>query len=543
MNLKVFRLSFATYIIFFSLFNTLPSTSQNLEPIVRKIGKLNISIDPRTEALSAVQLISDYPILSNNTAYAKSMFSFFEKYSNLEACQISRSLYNSNGFSYDAPVDFIFNYSTDLQFSKIHENSDYLIKRAGGIQNLDEFATKLSIFVNTSDFSKFWNSNIKFYNNILDLTVREISDSNLVEKLEEYLNEKQNSYNIVIAPVSSGGYGIRKPGSAGKFDIYSVIAPTDFRDSTPYLSYDNIMGYVWHEFGHSFVNPLTEKYIDRINSNTQLFTPIKDKMTKMAYGIWDFCVNEHIIRAINIRMYELYASESVAKQMMINERQKSFVYVEALVNKLKEFENLRNKSNVSFSEFYPELITVFDSLSKTNYSDLSKPVNFSGPINSIFNFEKIAFVLPSNDSDTSSLHNVQDYASKIYANFKQRAWILLTDTIALQNNLSDYGIIIYGTNESNLYLKSIQASFPFIDKNNFLQNENKSNSKEWRFISCMPNPANPVSGILVYTASSDKLIPGINSLDHGGEDYLFQDITNGKISKGFYKKEMEWGPK
>jgi hypothetical protein len=42
--------------------------SQQLEPIAKTIGKLKITVDPRMELLSAVQVISDYPVINRKVS-------------------------------------------------------------------------------------------------------------------------------------------------------------------------------------------------------------------------------------------------------------------------------------------------------------------------------------------------------------------------------------------------------------------------------------------------------------------------------------------
>ena len=112
-----------------------------------------------------------------------------------------------------------------------------MIGRAGGEKNLKEYGENMKYFAEKSNFAAFWNSKIPFYNQILDLTIADMGDKDLVKVVEEYFNETQDSYNIIISPAFMGGYGVK--------------------------------------------------------DSELLFEPIKNRMSKQAYGSWETCVNEH----------------------------------------------------------------------------------------------------------------------------------------------------------------------------------------------------------------------------------------------------------
>jgi len=80
-------------IIAFLLFNQVLAQKGIIEPIERKVGKLNISIDPRMELLSTVQLLSDYFVVNRNLNYSKEVLDYFKDFSELEAVKITNKLY------------------------------------------------------------------------------------------------------------------------------------------------------------------------------------------------------------------------------------------------------------------------------------------------------------------------------------------------------------------------------------------------------------------------------------------------------------------
>jgi hypothetical protein len=66
-----------------------------------------------------------------------------------------------------------------------------------------------------------------------------------------------------------------------------------------------------------------------------------------------------------------------------------------------------------------------------------------------------------------------------------------------------------------------------------------SAGEDIKFTTTYPNPMNKELPILIYTATRDEGIIGINSLFHGPTDYVLYK-GNDKIVEGNYKKVKTW---
>ena len=332
--------------------------AQTISPIEKKFGKLQISVDPRLELLSVVQVLADYKVTDNEADYAVDIKKFFDKNTSMDAVKLTKKL-SSNDFGFDAPVTFMLLHTQPPEFKQNYPFSEYLEQRAGGIENLQKYEEALAAFAQNTPFREFWNSKKDYYQKIVDYSSAEITNTDLSAILESYYNETRNSYNILIAPAFKGGYGPDLKAPNGGYDIYSCSGATDIMDSIPYLSRISMLKLVWHEFSHSFVNPLTSQYLSEVNRLEYLFDPIKDEMKKHAYKSWRTCVNEHIVRAVNIRLAELNLSPKTAVDRLEYEKEKGFIYIEQIIEKLKEFEKERKEKNITFSEYFPRLLEAF----------------------------------------------------------------------------------------------------------------------------------------------------------------------------------------
>jgi hypothetical protein len=416
--------------------------------------------------------------------------------------------------------------------------SDRLLKRGGGAENLEQYRKSIKQFAEVSNFEYFWNSRVSLYNQILDLTIAEMDEIDLVKILEDYYNETQESYNIILSPPFSGGYGPRIPANNGKYDIYACLTTWYEKDGIPYMAQEDLQNYIWHEWGHSFVNPLTEKYKDRVNVSNKLHEPIAKKQAGQAYPYWYMSVNEHIIRAIHVRLLELHSDSQKAKTMLDNELDMRFIYIEPLIEKLKDFEKQRDEKGITFSEFYPELINLFDSLLNIEYWK-QIDMNFKGPIVKVMKENQQAFIYPTRDSDTESLKIIQDYVAKIFNLLQLRNSLLLADTAALKTDLSDYGIRAYGTIESNLFLKNYAHIFPFKIENETIYADKEYTDPNIRLFFCLPNPYNSETGMLVCTGISNNAYQNSVSIP-SDVDYILLIDSETVLGKGVYKKDGKW---
>ena len=533
-------------LILFGCLNQVLVNSQTIQPIERSIGKLHISIDPRMELLTTVQLLSKYPMIIRALPYSKELLDYFESMSSHAAVLMTDTLEQKNGFSYDAPPSFMLHLSQLHALETKFALTQELILRSGGGDNLEQYRKLLKHFAEISNFETFWNSKIPFYNQILDLTVADIGEMDLVKDLENYFNESHQGYSITISPSFIGGYGHNITDADGNVTIYGCVTTTNLKDNVPYLGGTSLRDLIWHEFGHSFAN-VTDKNFERAASLNKLFEPIKEVMARQAYRTWRTCLNEHVVRAVNVRLFDLHLGSQQSKELLNRELGQHYIYIEPLIEKLKEFETQRDKYNVTFSEFYPELLNMLDSLQKIEYWKQFN-MNFNGPITGTFPERQLAIIYPTCDLDTASLKIAQNQASLIFdfINQQRENLTLIADTTALKTDISEYGIMAFGTIESNLFLKRYASTFPFRIENQMIYAEKEYTDKDIKFITCVPNPLNPEKGMSIFTALSNKALQGMSDIFYKdvfqilSYDYVLFLNSDTVISSGFYKKAEEW---
>lgn len=333
--------------------------SEKIANSVKKSGTCNVSIEPKIELLGVVQYLADDPVILkkdlyvDTQKYSDDISKYFSKYKDEEVIILYKEMMKT-GFTYDAAPNSMLYVDDNLKLLDNISLPESIITKAGGKEKLLKFFKLLADFRKNSKFDEFYISHNEFYNEcVLDVKNR-IDKSGIIDKIQNYYGYKQNSYNFIIQPLSIGGYGVRIPTKDGKYDLYDfMVVPSDDAE---------FFQMVVHEFGHSYVNPLTEKNIDEINKYSNLFSPIKDTMAKQAYGSWEYCVNEHIVRSISYRVLRNTYGTEKSEEYITMDTGRKFIYINAISEKLKEYENNREKYP-TFNDFYPELVQLFKELS------------------------------------------------------------------------------------------------------------------------------------------------------------------------------------
>lgn len=340
-----------------------PPNDQNPFP---QNPSLSIKVDARLELLAVIQHFTDWAAQRHtkfNFQYKNEIDSYFKNFSGHAAVTLSQSLTNS-GFSYDAPPTFVLYHSDPPEFKQLYPYSSYLIQRAGGEEKLKEFADQIRSFASASNFMDFYNSHKQFYTDIENSIKGTIGDTDYVKILENYYGVKKAGYNITPVPLfHSGGYGPQISTADGD-QVFDLCGPQSVVNNKPtFGTKDYLLYIVLHEFSHSFVNPITEKFSSDIAKSASLFLPIKDKMQQQAYGTWQTCVNEHLVRANTARFAVQIRGKSYHDMYLQSEINNGFIYITKLDSLLQIYESKRDVYK-TYEDFYPEFIKLFNTLAQ-----------------------------------------------------------------------------------------------------------------------------------------------------------------------------------
>ncbi|QFZ54231.1 DUF4932 domain-containing protein [Oceanihabitans sp. IOP_32] len=324
---------------------------------IKSIGQkseLKITIDERIETLYSVAFLDNYFLIGkHDNLYKQKLVKQLQPLKQHKAVQLFDSLSKNHHFTYYRTVEWALQHSNFPEFRKINKN-------LGDNQTLlEEFREELIKFNQDSLFQHYW----EVVKPINEQIISQIKKSETIDELpiylEKYYGKKLSSYNLILSPLlHSGGFNSEITDQNGKKEVYALIGPNGEIDFVPYFD-KNYMetDMILHEFGHSFVNPLVEKYdieIERLKS--KYFTQKLEENAKLqGYGEWKYVFNELLLRATTIQIAQKHFGKEKANKLLEYEKSIGFELVEKILEILREYETNRNKY-VDFDKFYPILI-------------------------------------------------------------------------------------------------------------------------------------------------------------------------------------------
>jgi Domain of unknown function (DUF4932) len=108
-----------------------------------------------------------------------------------------------------------------------------------------------------------------------------------------------------------------------------------------------------HELGHAHLNRHTANSPE-VSALSYLFAGLEPAMRTYGYGRWDVCLNEMILRAVEIRLLDEEFGERAAQQATVSEERKGFSLVRAAVAALREI------AGTPLSDAMPQFFSFFE---------------------------------------------------------------------------------------------------------------------------------------------------------------------------------------
>ena len=332
------------------------------------MNNISITVDKRTELLGILLLLSDYNknygfLIEEcgNKEYRDKIFNNFSQFKDEKAVQILNQIFNELNFRYDAPVSLFLQLNEDLTFNQLDEYP--FETRLNKSQLIIDFLNELPNFSKTINFEEYYNSNMKFYNEIIEETNNKIDVEQVVSFISSFYKMDISNIQFVInlLPYTTNG----NFGSNHNNVNYSNLGLKKFQKKELTFVTDNNFGTLaLHEFSHSIINPLTSKYS---TIKGQDFAEIWDVMVKKAYGNVETIINEHIIRALEIFYLKniLNTEETIklAEERLEREFNGGFIHIKDCLLSLEDYyQNI--DSYKDFEEYFPILIKNLENATK-----------------------------------------------------------------------------------------------------------------------------------------------------------------------------------
>jgi hypothetical protein len=308
------------------------------------------------------------PFLYKNTRLMRMNYDHFKKYEGHPAIvatqqmsdRIGTGVYLLGLFYDEFPkVTQIFPISEPI-LKAIHEDMD----SANLLVN--NYILQVAGFYRDSNFDQYFANNSELYQLAILEVEKNLPGSKFIKTLESYYGAEKASYHIVAMPSFKSGWGMAwEIGSDGKKEAFNIIAPLQEQITSEGVvtqaGFNNpgeIRNLSVHEFGHTFVNPLTQSapFEEQISRYAHLFKPIPNQGQ---YSDWLTSFNEHIVRAGEIRIASVMGNDRESERLRFE--YKDWMYLSHFIEELKKYEHNRKKYP-TFKSFLPALINSLKTL-------------------------------------------------------------------------------------------------------------------------------------------------------------------------------------
>lgn len=525
-------------------------TSKKFETCQFNQNGFTFSIDPRIELWNTMGMLLGYPnINSSEFSYKKEVLQTFSKYNNHKTVQHFFS-FVKKGWDLGYPFIFFLHFDKDLNFHTEgfnESNAKMFSDRMGGIDSLVQLAKEIKVFAKEIDFVDFFNSHKDFYTLVLNNMKYNARDFDEKKRIEDFYGEKKQSYNVILNVLEgAGNFGIVVPDKTGE-NLYAVLASYSIVGDIPGFSVDfQFYNLIYHEFGHSFSNPLAIADSSVINKYANLYEPIKESMAGQAYPNWMTTVYEHLTRASSAMLAELKFGKEIAdEKFMKQEIGHKFIYAKRLKEKLDYYEAHRDKYK-AYKDFFSELMKAFDGITDEEIAARLKEVNkmrepdveYIPKSNNAKWDSTMVFIIPTHEKDEDANNAVKTFATDFKSRVNEKIKII-TDEEIKNTDLSNCDFIVFGTPEGNSFMKEHIKSLPIIIAPDHVLFKDLMHGKHFQITTSWLSPFNKNRVMMFYTGQQASDIKDYQFSYHkdGVGYWIAQNLVT--IAKGDFARFMK----
>lgn len=329
-------------------------------------ANLKVTIDPRVELMGVIFHLAGNPEYNRckSKSYMKNLNEHFAGHREHPAVKMATKLRKTRGVSYDAVmgmavhIEDINSCREIVPFVPRPETLDGRWR----INKAREFLGHCRDFVKETDFNAFLAKNKSQYDTAAARLQQLIDTQANLAWFDEFFGPRDDvDFNLVISILNGpGNYGCRVT-LDGRTKIYSIIGAwrVDWLGwGNPTFS-PNVVGTVVHEFGHSYCNPLVEKYMKEFESFGEKYFPrVEKQMRGQAYGTWQTMMRESLVRACEVRYAMASDGKERAQQVANYNIGRGFHWTKELSELLGQYETQREKYK-TLEDFMPEIVKFF----------------------------------------------------------------------------------------------------------------------------------------------------------------------------------------
>jgi len=326
-----------------------------------------IAADPRIELLSIV-----FHLAGNNEynqcrlpSYCEDIDKYFAPFKDDETVRLARELNQKHGINYDAVMTYAI-YIKDVD--SIAERVDFdganiTLKERWRAADARRFAASLRGFVARSKFRQFFDEHSALYETTGARLRKFVESQADLTWFDKFFGAKPDARFIVVPGMVNGGanYGSRLRAEDGREEMYAIIGVWQVDSDNLPLFDKNYLPTLVHEFTHSYVNPLVDRFKALDKAGDAVMKPVEAEMRGQAYGTGHTVACESLVRASTARYIFAHDGEAAGRRDIAYELNRAFLWTGELSDLLASYEADR-EHYPSLEAFMPKVVAYFEKL-------------------------------------------------------------------------------------------------------------------------------------------------------------------------------------
>ncbi len=339
-------------------------------------------VDKRVELVSIVFRLAEAPGYSfqDFKLYADRIEQYFGKYKDHELIQYTRSIVKENGVDWDAPMKIAIRLDDNLKLMT-GVNDVWQEDGRWSKETAEKFVLLLQQFVKDTEFDNFFSDNAELYTAAIDRFMH-ICEQVDLNWYNTFFGKKSSDKFSIIIGVGNGPscYGPTLEYADGRRTVYAVMGAweTD-NEGMPvwdrHLPYSDtsVLAILLHEFNHSFVNYLTDRYENLFReSGENINSVLKSQSDKLAgWYDWKTMFNEALVRACVVKYMKDhdFAQSEMDTEIKTQKEWWGFVWLEELVADLESYDRQRDVY-LTLESYMPKLAEFYNVIEKNQTNTL-----------------------------------------------------------------------------------------------------------------------------------------------------------------------------
>lgn len=327
---------------------------------------IKVVVDKRTELMGIVLRLSKYaqkyPLLMREVKdwqYLQEVFAYFGKFKAHPAVKTLNKILSTGDFGYSIPLFLALQMDKEYDFHG--QNSYPFVDELEGNKKVLEFLQQLKDFASESNFEEFYSSHIPYYKKEIANFKKQMNVDDVLVWMKEFYNDdfsnKEFYVNLALL-FTNGGHGIQVDNK-----MYHVCSSSVDKNGQRQIwgcGYAAEKSETLHEFSHSIVNPLMDKYYSQID------LPDSKTLKEKSCGVYSgtpIYVIETIIRSLQ-NLYVLDKGDKIDGLNRGNQRQGFDAEVINAVT--KKLDLYRQNPDRNFEKSFVDIANAVSKAVKTN---------------------------------------------------------------------------------------------------------------------------------------------------------------------------------